>query len=108
MRLNNNAVRAYTVALLMALSLGAPIAAKGSAADVASTAPVVDISKIHIDNFGRVDSTYFRAMRIPIVLVSSKSGESDKFWGLQQGADGYVIKPFTGEELVTEVQRVIG
>ena len=45
---------------------------------------------------------------IPIVLVSSKNGESDKFWGMQQGADGYVIKPFTGEQLVGEVQRVIG
>jgi DNA-binding response OmpR family regulator len=42
------------------------------------------------------------------VLVSSKDGESDKFWGLQQGADGYVIKPFTGAQLVGEVQRVIG
>jgi len=27
---------------------------------------------------------------------------------LQQGADGYVIKPFTGEQLVGEVRRVIG
>jgi len=45
---------------------------------------------------------------IPIVLVSSKNGESDKFWGMQQGADGYVIKPFTEAQLVGEVQRVIG
>ena len=45
---------------------------------------------------------------IPIVLVTSKSGESDKFWGMQQGADGYVTKPFTGAQLVGEVQRVIG
>jgi twitching motility two-component system response regulator PilH len=45
---------------------------------------------------------------IPIVLVSSKNGESDRFWGLQQGADGYVIKPFTGEQLVDEIHRVIG
>lgn len=45
---------------------------------------------------------------IPIVLVSSKNGDSDRFWGLQQGADGYVIKPFTGEQLVGEVHRVIG
>jgi len=46
--------------------------------------------------------------KIPIVLVTSKNGDSDKFWGMQQGADGYVIKPFTGEQLVGEVQRVIG
>lgn len=45
---------------------------------------------------------------IPIVLVSSKNGESDKFWGMQQGADGYVIKPFTGPQLIGEVQRLIG
>jgi twitching motility two-component system response regulator PilH len=45
---------------------------------------------------------------IPIVLVTSKGGESDRFWGLQQGADGYVTKPFTGEQLVGAVSRVIG
>ena len=52
------------------------------------------------------NSSEFRA--IPIVLVSSKDGDSDRFWGMQQGADGYVIKPFTGEQLVGEVSRVIG
>lgn len=45
---------------------------------------------------------------IPIVMVSSKNGESDKFWAMQQGADGYVIKPFTGPQLIGEVQRLIG
>jgi twitching motility two-component system response regulator PilH len=43
--------------------------------------------------------------RIPIVLVTSKSGQSDKFWGQQQGADGYVVKPFTREQLLIEVQQ---
>ena len=46
--------------------------------------------------------------RIPIVLVTSKNTESDKFWGKQQGADGYVVKPFTKEQLLDEVQRIIG
>jgi twitching motility two-component system response regulator PilH len=46
--------------------------------------------------------------RIPVVLVSSKSTESDKFWAKQQGADGYVTKPFTHEELVGAVQKFVG
>ena len=46
--------------------------------------------------------------RIPIVLVTSKNTESDKNWGKQLGADGYVVKPFTSEQLIGEVQRVIG
>ena len=60
MRLNNNSARTYMAALLMALSLGAPIAAKGRAAEIASPASAVDLSRIRIDNFGRVDPTYFR------------------------------------------------
>jgi len=45
---------------------------------------------------------------IPVVLVTSKKTESDKFWGKEQGADGYVAKPFTSEDLLSAVKRVIG
>jgi DNA-binding response OmpR family regulator len=45
--------------------------------------------------------------RIPVVLVTSKSSESDKFWAQQQGADGYVVKPFTREELLGTVQKFL-
>src|SRR5437016_3926959 len=46
--------------------------------------------------------------RIPVVLVSSKNTESDKFWAKQQGADGYVVKPFTSEELLSAVLKLVG
>ena len=42
---------------------------------------------------------------IPVILVTSKSSASDKYWGEQQGADGYVTKPFTREELLRAVRR---
>ena len=42
---------------------------------------------------------------IPVILVTSKDSASDKFWGQQQGADGYVTKPFTREELLRAVRR---
>jgi DNA-binding response OmpR family regulator len=42
---------------------------------------------------------------IPIILVTSKNTESDKYWGQQQGADGYVTKPFTREDLLRAVRR---
>ena len=45
--------------------------------------------------------------RIPVVLVTSKNSQSDKFWAEQQGADGYVVKPFTREELLGMVQRFL-
>jgi DNA-binding response OmpR family regulator len=42
---------------------------------------------------------------IPIILVTSKDTASDKYWGEQQGADAYVTKPFTREELLRAVRR---
>jgi twitching motility two-component system response regulator PilH len=42
---------------------------------------------------------------IPVILVTSKDTASDKYWGEQQGADGYVTKPFTREQLIRAVRR---
>ena len=44
---------------------------------------------------------------IPVVLVTSKNTASDKFWGEQQGADGFVAKPFTPEQLLSAVQKFV-
>lgn len=44
---------------------------------------------------------------IPVILVTSKDTPSDKYWGQQQGADGYVTKPFTREELLRAVRRFV-
>ena len=44
-------------------------------------------------------------MNIKIVLVSSKSQDTDRFWGLRQGADDYLSKPYKAEELVRAVAR---
>jgi len=43
----------------------------------------------------------------PVVMVSSKNTESHKFWAKQEGADGYVIKPFTAAELLGAIQRFV-
>lgn len=42
-----------------------------------------------------------------VVLVSSKSQDSDRYWGLKQGADNYLIKPFSDEELLGVVHQYI-
>jgi len=46
-----------------------------------------------------------RTKHTPVVLVSSKTQESDRVWGKRQGADEYVTKPFTAEQLLTAVRR---
>jgi twitching motility two-component system response regulator PilH len=45
---------------------------------------------------------------IPVVLVTSKSTESDKFWGKKQGADDHIGKPFTAESFTAVIKRFLG
>ena len=45
--------------------------------------------------------------KIPVIMVTSKGQESDKFWGKKQGADGYIVKPFKMEELISVVRRYV-
>jgi len=42
---------------------------------------------------------------IPVILVTSKDSASDKYWGEQQGADAYVTKPFTKDELLRAIRK---
>ena len=38
--------------------------------------------------------------KVPIVVCTSKNQELDRLWGLKQGADVYITKPFTQEDLL--------
>lgn len=44
---------------------------------------------------------------VPIILVSGRSGEADRVRGLRLGADDYVVKPFSHEELSARVGAVL-
>lgn len=44
---------------------------------------------------------------IPVIIVSSKSQETDKVWGERQGARGYITKPVDTQELVSIMKTCI-
>src|SRR5207245_8351150 len=46
-----------------------------------------------------------RTSKTPVVLVSSRNQESDRAWGKKQGADEYLSKPFTSDQLLSVVSR---
>jgi twitching motility two-component system response regulator PilH len=44
---------------------------------------------------------------IPVIMVSSKDQESDRFWGMRQGAVDYLVKPVTPSQLVEKAQAAL-
>ena len=43
---------------------------------------------------------------IPIIICTSKSQETDKIWGLRQGARDYIVKPVNREELLAKINSI--
>jgi len=46
-----------------------------------------------------------RFRHIPVIMLSSKGNESDKVWGLKQGADEYLTKPVEPLDLLLIVKK---
>lgn len=45
---------------------------------------------------------------IPVVLVTTKDQDTDRMWGMRQGARAYLVKPFAEAELVEVIERLLG
>ncbi len=45
---------------------------------------------------------------IPIILLTAKVTDSDKFWGTESGADEYVTKPYNPEDLLEKIKKLLG
>jgi DNA-binding response OmpR family regulator len=44
---------------------------------------------------------------LPIIMLTARREESDRIAGLEMGADDYVVKPFSPQELVSRVRAVL-
>lgn len=45
---------------------------------------------------------------IPVVIVTTKDQETDRIWGMRQGARDYLTKPVQESELITIIRSLIG
>ena len=44
-----------------------------------------------------------RFANVPVIMCTSKNQETDKVWGMRQGARDYIVKPVDAEELVAKI-----
>lgn len=49
-----------------------------------------------------------KAGKVPVVMCSSKNQDFDRYWGMKQGADAYVSKPFHPNEMLETVKVLLG
>ena len=60
------------------------------------------------DGDGRDVCRVLRAERdVPVIMVTARGTETDRVVGLELGADDYVVKPFSGAEVVARIRAVL-
>jgi PAS domain S-box-containing protein len=68
-----------------------------------------DVMMPRLDGFGliaRIRATP-ALQQLPVILLSARAGEEAKIEGLQAGADDYLVKPFSTNELLARVLRQV-
>jgi twitching motility two-component system response regulator PilH len=46
--------------------------------------------------------------RIPVIMCTTKGEEFDRYWGMKQGADAYITKPYQPIDMVNAINKLLG
>ncbi len=76
-------------------------------AAIAAFEPDLVILDVMLPNVSGLDILRDVANRIPVILLTARTEETDRVLGLEIGADDYVVKPFSPRELVARVRSVL-
>ncbi|WP_306397987.1 ATP-binding protein [Telluria beijingensis] len=110
---DNNDMRAYLKALLEPHAEVRACADGQAAFELALQDPpdllLSDVMMPKLDGFGLIAKIRdHEALRLlPVMLLSARAGEEAKVEGLQAGADDYLVKPFSANELLARVRTQV-
>ena len=65
---------------------------------------ILDVMLPEIDGIDVTENIRLQNNDVPILMVSAKSSTADKVLGLKKGADDYITKPFSIEELQLKIE----
>jgi DNA-binding response OmpR family regulator len=68
---------------------------------------LLDVMLPLLDGFGVLQELRRVMPTLPIIMVTARGAEDDRLRGLGNGADDYVVKPFSAKELLARVEAVL-
>ncbi len=68
---------------------------------------LLDVMLPHVDGFGVLQELRRTMPTLPVIMVTARGAEEDRIRGLGDGADDYVVKPFSAKELLARVDAVL-
>ena len=68
---------------------------------------ILDINLPHMDGFEVLEDVRAKGISTPVILLTARSERGDVTHGLRSGADDYLTKPFSLEELILRVRAIL-
>lgn len=68
---------------------------------------VLDILIPFMDGFEVLGQIRKRGCQVPVLVLSAKDGVEDRIRGLNEGADDYLVKPFSFDELTARIRALL-
>ncbi len=68
---------------------------------------VLDVMMPGMDGLGVLQNLRAAGSQVPVIFLTARDAASDRIGGLRAGADDYVVKPFSVEELLARVHAVL-
>ncbi|MEE8458592.1 MAG: response regulator, partial [Phycisphaerales bacterium] len=68
---------------------------------------LLDVMLPQVDGFVVLQELRRAMPTLPIIMVTARGAEDDRLRGLGDGADDYVVKPFSAKELLARVEAVL-
>ena len=68
---------------------------------------VLDVMMPGMDGLGVLQSLRSAGSQVPVIFLTARDAANDRIGGLRSGADDYVVKPFSIEELLARVHAVL-
>ncbi len=68
---------------------------------------IMDVMMPELDGFSAVKDIRRSSPQIPVIMLTALGEEYDRIHGFDVGADDYVVKPFSGKELMMRVKAIL-
>lgn len=65
---------------------------------------ILDVMLPEKDGFALIENIRKQNQQVPVLFLTAKAGQKDKLEGFKRGADDYITKPFSIEELIYRVE----
>jgi len=78
-----------------------------AAAEFDPAVVILDVMLPKLDGVGVLKGLRLRGSRVPVVMLTARDGVADKIHSLRLGADDYVTKPFSTEELLARLWALL-